>query len=365
MADINNIQNAETGLSVRAKLNEVIARINAQGGETLTPDNVEIYNPNKIGGYLQGAIIAYSSATVGFETPELYRALFDIPSGQSPESHPAKWFNEGDEFEIVTSNTATSVVQSLAELRAIKGMKTSDTIIVNDDGFYYRFDELIETGEKPNDGSDGSWVKRNSFSGGGHSILDENGDLVAQADALQFRNGHTVTSEAGKTVVDVDAEIVSHVDGVDEEKHGANQITNAAALPNIESAAAAKQSVINGNINARLFEQIAFVLSGYDIDVTTDSQDILKALPYAFKAYEIRAEFATAPTGSSATVTFYKNGVSIGTTSIASGTFSGTAILSPVVSFAKGDSLSAVVTQIGSTIPGATAKAYIQGIKYQ
>lgn len=159
--------------------------------------------------------------------------------------------------------------------------------------------------------------------------------------------------------------LTAHIDGADEQKHTSNQITNTAALPNIGTDANEKVSDILGNVNARLFEQIGFSLSGFDQDVTTSSQDILKSLPYAFKAYTLRAEFATAPTGSSAIVTFYKNGVSIGTCTILATEFAGTATLNPVVSFAIGDSLSAVVTQIGTTTPGKTAKAYIQGIKYQ
>jgi hypothetical protein len=159
--------------------------------------------------------------------------------------------------------------------------------------------------------------------------------------------------------------LLEHIDGADEEKHETFQLTNEEALPNVETAAGAKASVIFGNINARLFEQIGFALSGYDQDVTTSSQDILKSLPYAFKAYELRADFATAPNGSSAIVTFYKNGVSIGTCTILATEFVGVTVLDPIVSFSKGDSLSAVVTQIGMTIPGKTAKAYIQGIKYQ
>lgn len=173
-----------------------------------------------------------------------------------------------------------------------------------------------------------------------------------------------VGTRTGAALFDL-ANVGAHIDGVDEEKHGTEQINNAAALPNIESDAAEKQSVINGNINARLFEQIAFVLSGYGIDITTDSQDILKSIPYAFKAYELRAEVATAPTGGNAIITFYKNGVSIGTVTILAGAFVGVNTLVTAVSFAKGDSLSAAVTQIGLTIPGATAKAYVQGIKYQ
>lgn len=164
MADIQNILNAETGLSVRNKLNEVIARINAQGGETLTPENVEVYSPNKIGGYLQGAIVAYSSATAGFETPKLYRALVDIPQGQSPEAYPTKWFNEGDEFQVVTSNTSTGIVDSVAEMKAIEGMNTGDTIIVfASPAVWYRFDETATIGVEPNDESPGVWVYKGLF----------------------------------------------------------------------------------------------------------------------------------------------------------------------------------------------------------
>ena len=160
---IANINNGETGLAIRGKLNELIDRSNAEGGATLTPDTVNVYSPNQLGGYVQGSVVAYSSETVGFESPKLYRALVDIPIGESPEGSPEKWFNEGDEFSIVTSNTSTCVVSSLAELRAIEGMKTGDTVIVTGVKYWYRFASNVGTGIKPNDGSAGSWLRKSRF----------------------------------------------------------------------------------------------------------------------------------------------------------------------------------------------------------
>lgn len=46
------------------------------------------------------------------------------------------------------------------------------------------------------------------------------------------------------------AAATEHIDGVDEEKHVANQIINAAALPNLGLDAGAKQSVINALIGS-------------------------------------------------------------------------------------------------------------------
>jgi len=66
---------------------------------------------------------------------------------------------------------------------------------------------------------------------------------------------------------------------------------------------------------------------------------------------QIRASVGTAPTGASIIVTVYKNGTSIGTTTIAASAF--TATSAPATSVVSGDYVTASITQIGSTIAGS------------
>lgn len=65
---------------------------------------------------------------------------------------------------------------------------------------------------------------------------------------------------------------------------------------------------------------------------------------------QIRASVGTAPTGANLIVTVYKNGTSIGTTSITAGSFTGTS--TPGTSVASGDYVTVSITQVGSTVAG-------------
>ena len=130
-------------------------------GEVITVDTVEIWDVAKI--YQPNKIVAYSSDNVPFVTPKLYRALAFTTPGQSPETNPELWYNEGDTITVSASNTNTTFVANLNALKAITGMKTSDSVIVYEDGSGYSFDELDETGVKANDASAGSWKLRTRF----------------------------------------------------------------------------------------------------------------------------------------------------------------------------------------------------------
>jgi hypothetical protein len=186
----------------------------------------------------------------------------------------------------------------------------------------------------------------------GHIIVDTDGNELTAQTKLKFTSGLTAENDNvnGQTIVSVDGLTTS-------------DIVESNALENIGTEADVSQATINSNIDSRLFEQIAFSLTGYGEDVTTTSQDITIA-PYTFTAKKLAVYMGTAPTGSSAIVTFYHNGTSIGTVTIAaSGNTGSTTITDESVT--ENDTLSAVVTQIGLTIAGATVKAYIQGIKTQ
>jgi len=141
--------------------------------EVLTVENTSVYDPNTIydGGNVFVSYVNPESSNPIFQTASIYRSIFESAKGISPEdslynidTNPAgKWENQGNEFSIVTSNTSTGVVSSLAELRAIEGMKTGDTVIVTGVKYWYRFASNVGTGIKPNDGSAGSWLRKSRF----------------------------------------------------------------------------------------------------------------------------------------------------------------------------------------------------------
>ena len=96
----------------------------------------------------------------------------------------------------------------------------------------------------------------NFAGGGGHTFEDSIGNVlparsVAKAgDGIEFEDD--VVGE--KTVIRVEEDLTDHINGADEEKHGANQIVNAAALPNLSLPANSKQSEINEAIS-KVFEE--------------------------------------------------------------------------------------------------------------
>ena len=196
-----------------------------------------MYNPSKVDGYLVNTIVAYSSLTPGFETPKLFRALVNVPIGQSPETNPEKWFNEGNEFLQISRNTATAIVLTISELQAITEMKTADSVIVVETSKWYRYNESLNAGIIPNNGI-GAWEDRGSIVGGVTShpaLTDKNSEEAFQ---------HVTLTE--KT------NLTAHIDGEDNQKHTTNQIINAAALANLGTSENAKQSVINGEINTKI-----------------------------------------------------------------------------------------------------------------
>ena len=193
----------------------------------------------------------------------------------------------------------------------------------------------------------------------GQAVLSGNFLSSVTTDAT-LTGGGTALNPLGVSVA-----ISSHIDTFDNLKHESFQIINEEGLPNLEVLNDAKVSDILGNVNARLFEQIGFNVVGQEVDAIVGKTAALTSIPYAFKAYELGIDYEVVPTGSSAIITFYKNGVSIGTVTVLSGQDSGLTALGSVVSFAKGDTLRATVTQEGLTIKGQSVNAYIQGIKYQ
>ena len=107
--------------------------------------------------------------------------------------------------------------------------------------------QLLQTN---GDDNSPTWV---DVSGGGHEIYDENGIVLPQVSELQFI-GATTENVGDRTVVTIEglstqqaldlAAATEHINGADEEKHGSNQIINAAALVKLGTAENAKVSDI-------------------------------------------------------------------------------------------------------------------------
>jgi len=142
--------------------------------EIVDVENTALYDamrPNDSNGFAYYAgknFVTYvneSSANPDFHEVQVYLCIQNAEIGESPESHPLKWENKGEGVTISSRNTSTGVVASLAELKAIEGMKTGDSVIVTSVKYWYRFTENAETGIKPNDGSIGSWIHQSRFNG--------------------------------------------------------------------------------------------------------------------------------------------------------------------------------------------------------
>lgn len=104
---------------------------------------------------------------------------------------------------------------------------------------------------------------------------------------------------------------------------------------------------------------------------TTDNALILRvSLPRPARIYQLRGTIVTAPTGQAVILDFKKFtvstgaiGASIGTVTIAAGTFSGISVLAAAVSLAITEGLLMEVTQIGSGVAGSNAVGFADGVK--
>ena len=97
------------------------------------------------------------------------------------------------------------------------------------------------------------WVAKDTS---GHTFEDSTGNVLPTRNVAKSGEGIEFEDDAvgEKTVVRASKNLTNHIDGEDEEKHGANQIVNAAALPNLSLPANSKQSEINEAIS-KVFEE--------------------------------------------------------------------------------------------------------------
>jgi hypothetical protein len=83
----------------------------------------------------------------------------------------------------------------------------------------------------------------------------------------------------------------------------------------------------------------------------------------AFTAVEIFAAVKTAPTGAALLVTVRKNGVAVGTVTIADGAFTGTQTSLSITAFVKDDKITVDIDQVGSVVAGADLSVALRGTR--
>lgn len=138
--------------------------------ETLTTENVSLYDParpNDSGGYAYYAgntYVSYSnpdSSDSEYHTESIYRCVEDALQGESPETHPAKWENQGSEVEVSGGALANIFIKDTAAIRAITNYKDGNNVVDKSTGVIYRYKKDATSGLQPNDNSEdtGRWVE--------------------------------------------------------------------------------------------------------------------------------------------------------------------------------------------------------------
>lgn len=176
------------------------------------------------------------------------------------------WNSQTNLWETVPSEIAQSITANLifdneTAIQNILGYKNNDTVIDKATDIVYRFSSISVATPvtnliiKPTNivSGAGRWIKSFSFIeeapiDGVQYVRQDGGWVTLDADDIDdtATTNKFVTATEKSYIVAATA----HIDGVDEAKHGANQIVNADALPNLGLAAGQKQSDINAAIPA-------------------------------------------------------------------------------------------------------------------
>lgn len=104
---------------------------------------IEVFDPAKVGGYLAGnTFVSYknlASSDVAFHTASIYHCITNAAMGESPETHPAKWENQGTTITYTASSTCKTHVTLMSELATLTGVKVGDVVGVQQNSFYYKY----------------------------------------------------------------------------------------------------------------------------------------------------------------------------------------------------------------------------------
>ena len=116
---------------------EWLASLGGGTGGTVPVENITAYDPDTA--YLAGnKFVSYknlASANPQFQSASIYRCIINTVEGESPESAPLKWEDNGTSIEIVDNNTATIYITGanpLGQLMSITGYKHGDNVVLID-----------------------------------------------------------------------------------------------------------------------------------------------------------------------------------------------------------------------------------------
>jgi hypothetical protein len=165
-------------------------------GETtvITVENGVIFDP--LQPYETNYVVVYSNPlTPEFEQPRLYRALASTIAGQSPETHPELWFNEGDEVEIVSSGLANLSFDGESSIKSIIGYAHGNSVVNSSTGAIFKYSDTATAGIKPNNNPEltGRWVLVD--------VLKKNSGFVQVNAIIEHPNAHNLVAEWDKTYI--------------------------------------------------------------------------------------------------------------------------------------------------------------------
>lgn len=141
-----------------------------QPGDILTPSNTALFNPTKEPdasgyAYLAGKdFVVYSdlnSSDEVFWDEKIYLCIANAEPGESPETHPEKWDNKGDEVTISTAGAATLFYDNIEKIKEVVSYRDKNNAIDNSTGDVYTYNKDATVGLQPNDNEEaqGRWVK--------------------------------------------------------------------------------------------------------------------------------------------------------------------------------------------------------------
>lgn len=230
----------------------------------LTTQNTALFDSNKTpdsegfayrAGNTYVTFVNPDSPIEQFQTEAIYRCKINAFPGESPESHPSKWVYQGDQVSYTNSGLSRLFFGNENAIKSIVGYGNGNNVVNLEDYKIYSYDSAATEGLQPNDNdsSQGRWVQvgvmgagSSHFKGqytslanleaahptaeaGDYAIVDEGEGFDAVKYIWDITDTKWVQS-GGSGGLTPEQEIIinnaeAHINGADEAKHGANQIS--------------------------------------------------------------------------------------------------------------------------------------------
>jgi len=322
--------------------------------ETTEPFDIANVAPDGFLGYRINSYVSYvnlASGDVDFQTNYLYLSRVDVAQGINPE---ADLYDEttnptGSWERIGTTATTVAGSSSIASLtknslRSITNYSDGDDVIVTDEQAVYSFNSSNETGVKPDDGGDGSWVKLVDLSMTKLiAVLTSNYPSLG----VNWQLGKQVLV-VGSLTIDIEETLGSIL----------LSVPSSSLVTRIGAGYTTGDFLIEPINDSVYHPDPSIAMSDETSDLVPAENDATITITRAqtFTAFAIGV--TTAPTDANILVSVLLNGVSIATITILVGEFYGTTSTISNTSGVVGDKLKPDLTQVGSTITGAGLKFY-------